>query len=71
MGVARVYETRYRGELMSKALLEAKDRQLEVVRIESDPNAESFYKKFGAIRIGFANATPKPRKLPILEISIK
>lgn len=58
------------GNLMAKALLAAKNNQLEKVRIESDPNAESFYKKFGAVRVGLVDSQPKPRKLPVLEIKL-
>ena len=57
--------------LMTNALAEAKSREIEIIRIESDPNAESFYQKFGAVRIGFTDSSPKPRKLPVLEIKLK
>lgn len=39
----------------------------EVLRIASDPNAEGFYTKLGARRIGEVEATPPGRKLPLLE----
>lgn len=57
-------------KLMTRALSEAKSRELETVLIESDPHAEGFYNKFGAVRVGFIDSTPKPRKLPVLEITL-
>jgi len=63
------------GHGMGRALFErlmaaARDGGIAVVRIASDPNAEAFYRRMGAVRVG---AQPAPaagdpaRVLPILE----
>ena len=39
--------------------------------IISDPNAEGFYRKMGAVRVGERASKPEGRVLPLLEIEIK
>lgn len=40
------------------------------LRIESDPNAKIFYEKMGAKHIGYVESLPRPRELPVLELTI-
>ena len=40
------------------------------LRIASDPNAQDFYIKMGARRIGDVPSQPKGRRLPLLELRI-
>jgi GNAT superfamily N-acetyltransferase len=40
------------------------------LRIESDPNAEGFYLKMGARRVGDVPAMPLPRTLPLLVLTL-
>jgi GNAT superfamily N-acetyltransferase len=42
----------------------------KTLRIESDPNAEGFYIKMGAHRIGHVPSQPEGRRLPLLEAAI-
>jgi predicted N-acetyltransferase YhbS len=42
-----------------------------VLRIVSDPNAEEFYRRMGARRVGEAAATPAGRMLPILVLDVR
>ena len=41
------------------------------LNIESDPNAEGFYRRMGAERIGESPSTPAGRFLPVLEIDLR
>ena len=41
-----------------------------VLRIVSDPNAEGFYRRMGARRVGEAAATPAGRMLPVLVLDV-
>ncbi len=41
------------------------------IRIASDPNAEGFYLRMGARRIGDVPSTPAGRRLPLLEIALQ
>ena len=43
----------------------------KTLRVVSDPNAESFYVKMGARRIGYVSSKPEGRQLPLLEVTIK
>ena len=40
------------------------------LEIASDPNAEGFYLKYGAVRVGQVPARPEGRTLPLLELRI-
>lgn len=59
--------------LVDHALAAAARRGAEVLVIESDPNAEAFYRRLGAVRVGTIPA-PAPgypdRTLPVLEVAI-
>lgn len=44
---------------------------IDIVRIESDPNAVGFYQSLGAKIVGYVESKPKPRVLPVLELDIK
>jgi GNAT superfamily N-acetyltransferase len=41
------------------------------LRIASDPNAEGFYRRMGAARIGSVASTPPGRRLPVLELRLQ
>ena len=41
------------------------------LRIESDPNAEAFYLKMGAHRVGEVESTPAGRTLPLLVVTLR
>ncbi len=47
-----------------------KDFKTMRIKLESDPNAELFYKKFGFIKTGQQESTIKGRFLPIMELNI-
>jgi len=57
-------------ELFLHAMQRAAGRDVSEVQISADPNAEGFYKKMGAHRIGDvqANMDDKPRTVPRLSI---
>src|SRR4051794_38785910 len=38
--------------LLEHAIAQAKDRDFDSIRIEADPNAEAFYQRMGAKRVG-------------------
>ncbi|WP_128895472.1 GNAT family N-acetyltransferase [Longirhabdus pacifica] len=61
------------GKFVWKHLLHhAKQLQMEKFTIDSDPNAEGFYLKMGAKRIGDIASTVFPkRKLPLLIVNVK
>jgi len=54
--------------LFDHAVRRAKALGVEVIEIESDPNAEKFYERMGARRIGanISELEGKPRALPVL-----
>jgi GNAT superfamily N-acetyltransferase len=43
---------------------------VHTVRIESDPNAEGFYLKMGARRVGEVESSPAGRTLPVLVLTL-
>ena len=57
-------------ELFTHAMQRAAGRDVSEVQISADPNAEGFYKKMGAHRIGEiqADMDDKPRTVPRLSI---
>ncbi|MEO7970781.1 MAG: GNAT family N-acetyltransferase [bacterium] len=59
-------------ELFTHAMQRAADRDVSEVELSADPNAEGFYQKMGAHRIGEVRADMdnKPRTVPRLAISI-
>jgi hypothetical protein len=57
-------------EITPHMLEEARRFGYPTVRIQSDPNAEGFYAKMGARRIGFVESTvSQGRVLPLMEIA--
>jgi GNAT superfamily N-acetyltransferase len=60
-------------ELFLHAMQRASARDVSEVQINSDPNAEGFYQKMGAYRIGEVRADmdDKPRTLPRLAVKPK
>jgi GNAT superfamily N-acetyltransferase len=59
--------------LFADALVEAARLGAEIVAIESDPNAEPFYLRMGAVRVGEVQAPmdgAPNRVLPLLEIQV-
>ena len=55
--------------LSEHAAAEARDLGFDSIKIEADPNAEEFYKRMGAIRIGtsVSHVEGEERALPLLE----
>jgi ribosomal protein S18 acetylase RimI-like enzyme len=60
------------GELFQHALERSRAGGASVLRIESDPNAQKFYEKMGAQKIGEerSEVDGQPRILPIMEIKM-
>ena len=56
--------------LMNQAIEFCRLNNMRALRIESDPNAKTFYEKLGAKHIGYIDSVPKPRKLPVLIIEL-
>ncbi|MFC7443215.1 GNAT family N-acetyltransferase [Laceyella putida] len=57
--------------LMEHALRAAREKGFSCLRIDSDPFAEGFYKKMGAVKIGEVPSGSIPgRFLPLLEVEI-
>ena len=55
--------------LMTHATAEAKRHGATTLRIESDPNAEAFYLRMGAKRVGEVPSGTEPgRLLPLLQL---
>ena len=59
------------GRLLRHAVLIARGLGMRVLRIDSDPHAEAFYRHAGAVRTGAARSTVDPdRLLPRLELTL-
>ncbi|HZR83043.1 MAG TPA: GNAT family N-acetyltransferase [Candidatus Binatia bacterium] len=56
--------------LLRHAVATASSLGGSVLRIASDPNAEAFYRRMGARRVGEVASTPPGRTLPVLEIEL-
>jgi GNAT superfamily N-acetyltransferase len=58
--------------LFHQALEKSHDLGATVLKIEADPNAQTFYEKMGAWKISehHTEAGGQPRRLPIMEINI-
>src|SRR3954468_2983312 len=56
--------------LFRHAVGQAKDRGVDAIRMEADPNAEEFYRRMGALRVGTSASQidGKRRELPLLEL---
>ncbi|HEX8089723.1 MAG TPA: GNAT family N-acetyltransferase [Blastocatellia bacterium] len=61
------------GELFNHAVKKATEMHASVIEIESDPNAEGFYKHMGARRIGetLSELDGQPRILPLLALELR
>lgn len=59
-------------ELFNHALERSRQRDASLLKIEADPNAESFYKRMGAGRVGEhrSEVDGQPRILPIMEVRL-
>jgi predicted N-acetyltransferase YhbS len=56
--------------LLADALAQAMAAGLDALLIESDPDAEPFYRRFGAVPVGTRVAPETGRELPLLRIDI-
>lgn len=59
-------------ELFNHMLLRCKELGIQILEIESDPNAQGFYERMGARKTGevVGEVDGQPRRLPLLEIKI-
>ena len=58
--------------LFRHALERGQFREAKVLKIEADPNAESFYERMGAKQVGehHGEVDGEPRILPVMEVSL-
>lgn len=56
--------------LLDDFLLHINDKGIKKVILQSDPNAEMFYKRFGFIKTGQIETSIKDRYLPVMELNI-
>jgi predicted N-acetyltransferase YhbS len=56
--------------LMRHAMAQAIAAGARRLKIVSDPNAEGFYRRFGARRVGWEPSRPPERQLPVLTIDL-
>jgi GNAT superfamily N-acetyltransferase len=58
--------------LFEHAVAEAKALGFHTIKIEADPNAEGFYRRMGAVRVGthVSQVDGEERQLPLLEFHI-
>lgn len=58
--------------LFRHALGRSRRRGVSVLRVESDPNAQGFYEKYGAVKVGeiASEVDGQPRILPMMEIAL-
>jgi len=56
--------------LMNDFLVRLQDLSVQKVVLNSEPNAESFYIKFGFVKIGQIETSIKDRYLPIMELKM-
>jgi GNAT superfamily N-acetyltransferase len=56
--------------LLAEVTALARARGATRLRIESDPNAEAFYLRMGARRVGETPSVPAGRRLPVLELEL-
>ena len=54
--------------LFTHAVAQAKERGYDLIKIEADPNAEGFYRRMGAMRVGstVSELAGERRELPLL-----
>jgi ribosomal protein S18 acetylase RimI-like enzyme len=58
-------------QLFDHLILTAATEGAGTVRIASDPNAEGFYRRMGARRVGEEPSVPEGRRLPVLMLELK
>jgi len=64
--------TGYGKGLMKHAIQSAMDNNFTYIKIKSDPNAEGFYKGFGAVVVGESLSTVNPNmKLPLMNLHLR
>lgn len=56
--------------LMQDFLNRVKDSQMKRILLDSEPNAEKFYTKFGFIKIGEIETSIPDRLLPVMELQL-
>lgn len=56
--------------LMDDFLIRIKNDNVEKVILNSEPNAEEFYSKFGFVKVGQIETSIKDRFMPIMELQI-
>jgi GNAT superfamily N-acetyltransferase len=60
-------------QLFQHALEQGRTQNVSILKIEADPNAQSFYERMGARKVGeshYPEMDGQPRILPILEINL-
>ena len=59
--------------LFQHAAARAKDLGSESIKIEADPNAEAFYQRMGAVRVGhcISEVEGERRQLPLLDFQVR
>jgi len=60
-------------KLFKHALSRCRELGVHILEIESDPNAQGFYERMGAKKVGEAigEVDGQPRRLPVLEITVR
>ena len=56
--------------LMTDFLLRIKSTGIKKVTLDSEPNAEMFYAKFGFVKVGHIETSIKNRYLPVMELAL-
>ena len=56
--------------LLRHATEQAREMGVRSLRIVSDPNAEGFYTKHGALRVGMVSSKPEGREIPVLQLRL-
>ncbi|QGK76551.1 GNAT family N-acetyltransferase [Flavobacterium sp. SLB02] len=56
--------------LMNDFFMRVKSLSIQKVVLNSEPNAESFYSKFGFVKIGQIETSIKDRYMPIMELNL-
>lgn len=59
-------------QLFQHALERCRARSVSILKIESDPNAQSFYEKMGARKVAEhrSEVDGQPRALPVMEVAL-
>ncbi len=56
--------------LVNHAIATARAWNVTSIKIVADPNAEGFYDRLGAIRVGDVPSRPRGRRLPLLRLNL-